>query len=96
MCQLRHPNIVSAADVYFATDIAPSTNVVSSSRARELFVCMPYYPADLAWLIHSSPQVLTSQHIQARQPHSNGTLPPELTHVLSRQYILVQVLCGLR
>ena len=67
MCQLRHPNIVSADDVYFSTDIAPSANASSAARAQDVFVRMPYYPADLAWLIHSSPQVLTSAHIQVRQ-----------------------------
>ena len=67
MCQLRHPNIVSADDVYFLTDIAPSANASSAARAQDVFVRMPYYPADLAWLIHSSPQVLTSAHIQVRQ-----------------------------
>ena len=67
MCQLRHPNIVSTDDVYFSTDIAPSANASSAARAQDVFVRMPYYPADLAWLIHSSPQVLTSAHIQVRQ-----------------------------
>ncbi len=70
MCQLRHPNIVSADDVYFWTDVAPSaaaTHPSASPRAQDVFVRMPYYPADLAWLIHSSPQVLTSAHIQVRQ-----------------------------
>jgi hypothetical protein len=67
MCQLRHPNIVSADDVYLSTDIAPSAIASSATRAQDLFVRMPYYPADLAWLIHSSPQVLTSAHIQVRQ-----------------------------
>jgi hypothetical protein len=69
MCQLRHPNIVSADDVYFWTDVAPSaaaTHPSASPRAQDVFVRMPYYPADLAWLIHSSTQVLTREHIQVR------------------------------
>ena len=72
MCQLRHPNIVSAEDIYLPSDISQATRVgraqslPAAARPHDLFVRMPYYPADLAWLIHSSPQVLTRDHIQAR------------------------------
>jgi hypothetical protein len=66
MCQLRHPNIkpLSADDVYFSTNIAPSASASPATRVQDLFIRMPYYPADLAWLIYSSPQVLTIAHIQ--------------------------------
>ena len=69
MCQLRHPNIVSAEDIYMSEDVAASTHpdIQMRMRANDLFVCMPYYPADLAWIIHCSPQQLTPQHIQARE-----------------------------
>jgi hypothetical protein len=80
MCQLRHPNIVSAEDVYFSTDMAPSAHAASAARAQDFFVCMPYYPADLAWLIHCSTQVLTSRHIQAHQLRAISALPPALVH----------------
>ena len=72
MCQLRHPNIVSAEDIYMPSDISQATHAAraqcppAAARPHDLFVRMPYYPADLAWLIHSSPQVLTRDHIQAR------------------------------
>ena len=72
MCQLRHPNIVSAEDIYLPSDIPAATHAgraqapPTAARPDDLFVRMPYYPADLAWLIHSSPQVLTQDHIQAR------------------------------
>ena len=74
MCQLRHPNIVSAEDIYLPSDIPAATHAgraqapPTAARPDDLFVRMPYYPADLAWLIHSSPQVLTPEHIQARPP----------------------------
>lgn len=73
MCQLRHPNIVSADDVYLPADVAAAAAAASAGGAQfaaprpcDVFVRMPYYPADLAWLIHSSPQQLTRDHIQAR------------------------------
>jgi len=75
MCQLRHPNIVSAEDIYMPSDVHSATyaaraqSLSAAARPHDLFVRMPYYPADLAWLIHSSPQVLTRDHIQARMRH---------------------------
>ena len=70
MCQLHHPNIVSAHDIYLPSDIPverrDSTMKLQMLRSRADHICvrMPYYPADLAWLIHSSSQVLTAEHVQ--------------------------------
>jgi hypothetical protein len=68
MCQLRHPNIISAEDIYLPSDIPveqrDSAMRLQRSNADHICVRMPYYPADMAWLIHSSPQVLTCEHVQ--------------------------------
>ena len=51
---LRHPNIVSAEDIYMPSDICPATHAgraqspPAAARPHDLFVRMPYYPADLA------------------------------------------------
>jgi hypothetical protein len=70
MCQLRHPNIVVAQDIYLPSDI-PLERRDSALRLRmrrsiadHICVRMPYYPADMNWLIHSSAQVLTPEHVQ--------------------------------
>ena len=72
MCQLQHPNIVAAEDIYLPSDIPAERRDSSLSgflqmqRSKEDHICvrMPYYPADMAWLIHSCTQVLTSEHVQ--------------------------------
>jgi len=68
MCQLRHPNIISAEDVYLPSDIPVEhrDSVMRLQRSNTDHICvrMPYYPADMSWLIHSSPQVLTHEHAQ--------------------------------
>ena len=68
MCQLRHPNIISAEDIYLPSDIPVEhrDNGMRLQRSNTDHICvrMPYYPADMAWLIHSSPQVLTPEHVQ--------------------------------
>ena len=68
MCQLRHPNIISAEDIYLPSDIPVEhrDNGMRLQRSNTDHICvrMPYYPADMAWLIHSSPQVLTQEHVQ--------------------------------
>jgi hypothetical protein len=70
MCQLQHPNIVSAQDIYLPSDI-PLEHRDSAlrlqmrrSNADHICVRMPYYPADMSWLIHSSTQALTPEHVQ--------------------------------
>lgn len=102
MCQLQHPNIVGAEDIYLPTDIPverrSSYMRLQRSYADHIFVRMPYgphphthcnppytpraslrqshhidvdrsyFPADMAWLIHSSTQVLTPAHVQVRVP----------------------------
>jgi serine/threonine protein kinase len=93
MCQLRHPNIVSADDVYFWTDVAPSaaaSHPPASPRAQDVYVRMPYYPADLAWLIHSSTQALTSKHIQVHPRVGNARsfrVQHSLAHQLARDAV---------
>ena len=104
ICQLRHPNIISAEDIYLPSDIPveqrDSAMRLQRSNADHICVRMPYYPADMAWLIHSSPQVLTREHVQV-------TLQPFHTQLCLRsacsvwadatlQYIYVQILRGLR
>jgi hypothetical protein len=68
MSQLRHPNIVGAQDIYMPSDIPLERRDGSMRLQRSCneFICvrMPYYPADMAWLIHSSPQILTPEHVQ--------------------------------
>ena len=112
MCQLRHPNIVGAEDIYLPSDIPvehrDSALRLQMRRSSEDHICvrMPYFPADMAWLIHSSTQVLTPEHVQvfSRAIHLL-TLPPHTAHrtypahALSKcilQYICVQILRGLR
>ena len=70
MSQLQHPNIVGIQDIYLLSDI-PLEHMDSflrlqmqRSSAYHICVRMPYYPADMAWLIHSSAQVLTPEHVQ--------------------------------
>jgi hypothetical protein len=101
MCQLHHPNIVSAHDIYLPSDIPverrDSTMRLQMLRSRADHICvrMPYYPADLAWLIHSSSQVLTAEHVQVI---ACGAAIRYLCSVCdeSLQYIFVQILSGLR
>jgi hypothetical protein len=70
MCQLQHPNIVSAQDIYLPSDIPLEHRdsalrlQMQRSNADHICVRMPYYPADMSWLIHSSTQVLTPEHVQ--------------------------------
>jgi hypothetical protein len=70
MSQLQHPNIVGAEDIYLPSDIPvqrrDSALMLQMRRSSADHICvrMPYYPADMAWLIHSSAQVLTPEHVQ--------------------------------
>ena len=84
MCQLRHPNIISAEDIYLPSDIPveqrDSAMRLQRSNADHICVRMPYYPADMAWLIHSSPQVLTREHVQV-------TLQPFRSSACARQAV---------
>jgi hypothetical protein len=70
MCQLQHPNIAGAEDIYLPSDIPVERRdsalrlQMRRSSADHICVRMPYYPADMAWLIHSSAQVLTPEHVQ--------------------------------
>ena len=103
MCQLRHPNIISAEDIYLPSDIPVEhrDNGMRLQRSNTDHICvhMPYYPADMAWLIHSSPQVLTYEHVQvALQPCCDTATARHSLFGLTRplQYICVQILRGLR
>ena len=75
MCQLQHPNIVGAQDFYLPCDIPvehrSSTLRLQMRRSSTDHICvrMPYYPADMAWLIHSCTQVLTPEHVQVMRAH---------------------------
>ena len=68
MCQLQHPNLVGAEDVYLPSDIPfeHSDSALRLQRSIADYICvrMPYFPADMAWLIHSSTQALTPEHVQ--------------------------------
>jgi hypothetical protein len=107
MCQLRHPNIISAEDIYLPSDIPVGhrDNGMRLQRSNTDHICvrMPYYPADMAWLIHSSPQVLTPEHVQVTLwpcRGSNCSFARGCHAVLVvdalLQYIFVQILRGLR
>ena len=74
MCQLQHPNIVAAEDIYLPSDIPADRRdsaflQMQRSSADHICVRMPYYPADMAWLIHSCTQVLTPEHVQVMRAH---------------------------
>ena len=91
MCQLRHPNIISAEDIYLPSDIPveqrDSAMRLQRSNADHICVRMPYYPADMAWLIHSSPQVLTREHVQVTlQPFHSFACALRAVFGLTRLY----------
>jgi hypothetical protein len=113
MCQLQHANIVSAQDIYLPCDIPvehrSSTLRLQMRRSCIDHICvrMPYYPADMSWLIHSSTQVLTPEHVQVKSLMARTTCclqrhtPQPLSanspfSEISLQYICVQILSGLR
>jgi serine/threonine protein kinase len=104
MCQLQHPNIVAAEDVYLPSDIPVERRdsaflQMQRSSADHICVRMPYYPADMAWLIHSCTQVLTPEHVQVMRAHVTQHRlydPESACSDAVLQFICVQILRGLR